>query len=156
MSTEPAPRYDFTDDPDGFTKDDFRRSDPVLDIFLSVTVEDDKVDATIPLTVTTKGTVVSGLAVSFSRWSRDLTSQLKDFGGEPGEFLAGVIKQITDAIVGERAKVVAKREAEDRPTPDTQYLNLKEAVLHADGRKISLGLWRVDKRSIDGWTIGSF
>lgn len=157
MSEEKQPTnasYDFTGDPDGLTLEDFRRTDPILAALLTVALGEDDADASIGITVSTRGTVVTGLAVSLARWTKLWTSRIRDVEGAEG--LADALAPIAASWVEQRAAMVARRTGEDLPTPGSVYLNLKDAVLWTGGQRIAVGMWRVDKRSIDGWSLAYF
>jgi hypothetical protein len=69
-TTGPVAPYDFENDPDGLTKDDFGDQDLLLHLLLGVVPGESDSEQSVGLTVMVKGVVISGLAVSFARWQK--------------------------------------------------------------------------------------
>ena len=96
-----------------------------------------------------KGVVISGLAVSFARWQKLWTAEVRAANKPLGDGFEAALKTLAD----ETADMVARREAADLPTPPPRFLHLSNAEIITGGFRQRLGLMRVRRAQIDAWTL---
>lgn len=148
-SATPITPYDFDSDPDGVRQEDFSDRDRLLELLLAVVPGETDSDNAVGITVVVNGAVVSGLAVSLAHWQQLWTTEIRAANKPLGD----VFNTVMADWVTERADIVARREAEDRPTPGPSYLHLKDAHIVTGGFRQHLGLMRVRRARIDAWTL---
>ncbi|WP_152185542.1 hypothetical protein [Segeticoccus rhizosphaerae] len=147
----PLASYDFENDPDGLTAEDFRGDeDLLLSVLLAVVPGEADSDASVGVTVTVGGVVISGKAVSFAHWSKLWTAEVT----RAHEGMGGGLRAALEGWVQERADFISRREAEDRPVPDPAALCLADAKILNGPHTYRAGLMRVRRSQIDAWSLG--
>ena len=150
-TTGPVTPYDFDNDPDGLTKDDFGDDqDPLLQLLLWVVPGQSDSGQSVGITVMVNGVVISGSAVSFAQWQKLWTAELTAASKPLRDGFEAVLKTWAD----ESAALVERRDAADLPTPPSPFLHLSNAEIITGGFRRRLGLMRVRRARIDAWTLG--
>ncbi len=148
----PAP-YDYTDDPDGVTREEVRYKDLYLQLLMAVVLgrRNDSADGRFGVTANSGGLLVSGLAISHKAWEEFWLEQLRG----PSPELADAMREGLASLTALQDEVWERREAQDRPNPSPQFLHLRDATLYPSGTPVRIGLWRCPIASIHGWTLGT-
>ena len=105
-------------------------TDPVLEQL--VRAVNKSRDATVPVTVSAHGTVVTGVLIAQDAYFTELAE------GRP---LLGALRPATGLLGKEYKKDVDARSGDH---------------LHIRARGAEEGLWRVSLAAVDGWTVGDF
>lgn len=149
--------YDFTDDPDDLTRADFdHQRDPLLSLMRGVLVDDkhEEDQGSFGITVVVNGAVISGSLVGPAPWSAALVKSMSESPTSTGTTLAPAIAHALEQWSTSRRETVVRRDAEDRPTPDTQVMSLMDAYLLQGGNtSVRLGLVRVLVSEVDAWSF---
>lgn len=126
--------------------------DPVLDSFLQLMfgANSDAAEGSFSLTISTDGTVVSGLAVSKSVWLEALVEQLRSGGLTAADRFGEVMDQWDET----QKAINAERDRLDLWNAPHEFVHFKGASV-AQGQSVDVyPLWRAEARSIDGWALG--
>lgn len=97
----------------------------------------------MPVTLLVAGSVIDGEMVSEAVWLDALATAL-EAGGPSAAALGDRLRTV---------KVHVEMAAEDGVGSD--LVHLRGARVHAGGRVVSAGLWRVGLTAVDGWKLGA-
>lgn len=108
-------------------------------------------DGEFGLTITSRGAVVSGLAISAAKWGNLLAQSLIDSGqdalGEAmGTFLA--------TNRSRQRSVALARVDRDLSEIVPGYLHFRSVTVFQGNQSLKLPLWRAQLESVDGWSLG--
>ncbi len=154
--TLPPPEYDWANDPDGLTPADFDTRDWLLDSLLSAIPGESDTDKAISIGLSVNGTVLSGRAVSFARWTKLWTAYLAESGGRNGQELGEGFQIVLPDAVQHRTDFRSRREARHLPVPSPEYLNLTHVKVIVGGQLVNIRFTRVRISQIDAWWVGEF
>lgn len=111
--------------------------------------------AEISLSVSVRGTVITGRLIGVSDWARELRAV---HTGTPlaREFMEGFTGALIEA--GDQIRADLKEiEQHGEPVPPPENLHMRNArIVGSDGRMTPAGgmLWRCRLASVDAWTLG--
>lgn len=153
---ENEPKWDPSNDPDGYTLEDVRPKDIYLDTILDFyTGSNDQGGGAIGLTLQLNGAIVSGIAISRKAWlDATVDSLTLAAGSEVGGAVGSVFNYINDMYVERRTK----REEADLPYRRREFLHMKEVRVTTGGANDYYGLpfWRGSLNDVTGWSLGSW
>lgn len=152
-----ASKWTPEDDPDGYTWDDLKNRDWVLEQFLSVTfgLDDETENASVSLTVDFGGTVVSGLAIPRGAWLVRMAELLNGaFSVDNGEGLGDALERNWRRQFDEMTEERHARAEKDLPTVGRGYIHFGDATVYANGAQMRVKQWRGIMSSVTGWSLG--
>lgn len=133
--------------------DDQPAKDLVLVLLLDLILgfNDEMEENNFGLTVTSNGAVVSGLAVSRRRWSRELAGLLEDGAPQVSEALAGWLTKAFDRT----SELNEKRLQNDVSPVSRTFLHLSKARIYTPNGNLDVPVWRGSLADITSWSLGS-
>ncbi|MEX1037249.1 MAG: hypothetical protein WDZ96_00170 [Acidimicrobiia bacterium] len=124
------------------------------------------------------GSLIQGTVISSNNWLDILAKEMKEGNSESPELLdliAETFERLRDSVQVRHARdteeldvafSLAKVEADEKgddpdgvPPPDREsfrYIHLKDTTIRQGNAWFEPGIFRVDLRSVDGWTLGTF
>ncbi|MFB9665746.1 hypothetical protein HP467_01940 [Curtobacterium albidum] len=147
---EPA-EWDPATDPDGYTWEDVRPHDVLLDVALNFTTggRDDTRGGSLSLTVIVGGQVVSGVAISRRDWIDGVTAGYVQAGGT--EHLGKLYNEVHEMAVNEWTR----RDDAELPARARHFLHMRDVILGVGPGAIKLGYWRGVLADVSGWSFDS-
>lgn len=109
-------------------------------------------DSNMALTVTVGGSIISGDAISQASWIDRTMSAVEASNPTWGGQTRGVFEEWLAA--GEQSR--AEREAAGRPRIRHHFLHFDNAVFHAGGEDVRIGLVRVKVDEVQAWSMGKW
>lgn len=152
----PAPddgpaKWDPASDPDGYTWEDVRSKDFLLDVVLDFALgEREEPGGSFTLTITTGGQVVSGTAISRSEWMDAVASQYEGAGGT--EHLRQVFEKLQERILEE----MDRRKAADLPEGARGFVHMRDVRIGNGNVWTQVPYWRGALADVSGWSLGSW
>ncbi len=144
-------KWDPATDPDGYTREEVRPKDLLLDAVLDFTVgRREEPGGSFSLTVLVGGQVVSGMAISRGEWIDAVSTQYEQSGGT--EHLRKVFELVNDHIRTEEDR----REAADLPTYARRFLHMRDVRIGTGDAWTQLPYWRGALEDVTGWSFGSW
>jgi hypothetical protein len=129
-------------------------SDPTLVLLVALI---NKADLEMGLTVSSNGVVLSGQAISYAKYNREMAEQMRGAAGNAD--LASTFAEIYETRERE-AQEQAATDPEEDPALLPNYLHLRLRVLPQTLLPIEAGgnsdclLWRCSLTSVDGYALG--
>lgn len=154
-STEEATvLHDYTNDPDGLTRDDVRPIDVMLQSFIAgaLGLTQDDSDASFAITLNVSGVIISGTAIPLGRWTRLTLEKIKSNSEAMGE----IFTIVTDSMSDSSDQRIVRRNEAGLPGPFHKFLHLRDVTIFTPGDTLQPDLWRVNLRQVTGWNLGSF
>lgn len=144
-------KWDPATDPDGYTRDEVRSKDLLLDVVLDFAIgRREEPGGSFSLTATVGGQVVSGIAISRGEWMDGVASQYEQHGGT--EHLRKVFDMVNDRTRTEEER----REAADLPTRARRFLHMRDVRVGNGDTWTQLPYWRGALEDVSGWSFGSW
>ncbi|GIG40498.1 hypothetical protein Cph01nite_22600 [Cellulomonas phragmiteti] len=143
--------YAFDQDPDGFTRDDMLPADGILDIFLTAVLGYKDTDASVGITVSIGGALVSGTAIPRGRWQQLWFDSMR--AAAPG--LTTALEPHFDRQLDATAEVYDRRDKAGLPIPALKHLHLRDVTMWNTSQQVHLPIWRARLDRLDGWSIGT-
>ncbi|MBT1667316.1 hypothetical protein [Curtobacterium flaccumfaciens] len=148
---EEPTKWDPSSDPDGYTRDEMRSKDLLLDAVLDFGVgRREEPGGSFNLTVTLGGQMVSGRAISRGEWADAVATQYEQGGGT--EYLRKVFDLVNEKIIAEQKR----REGADLPIRGRRFLHMKDVRIGIGGKYTEMPYWRGALDDIVGWSLGSW
>jgi hypothetical protein len=137
-------------DPHGYTREDLRAADGLLDFFLTIALGVEESESNFGITLSVGGQLVSGNAISRGTWQKLWMQSVRTANAD----FADAMEPAYDRLMGFYLDHLKEREEGDLPRPPHGYIHLRDAALWQGGTPIEIGLWRGRLDRLDGWSMG--
>jgi hypothetical protein len=153
----PAKKYDWENDPDGYTLDDVTPKDRYLNAFLLFILgsHDDGLDGSFGITLTTTGGTVSGIAITREAWIEGIKSQLRHVTTESNQETFDAIDTVFTGFSRMASEKSRERDANELPIAPRQFIHLRDAHLGVGPSSATTAFWRGSLADVIGWSVGS-
>jgi hypothetical protein len=117
-------------------------------------------NAEASITLMIGGSIVSGIAISFSAWQRGLEELLLTGDTDTPEANATMAEGLRLARIDYEASKLDDLDPEvnhenEEPTWFTK-IHLRDAVVHTNGQRMEVRYWRGELDRVDGWWLGYY
>lgn len=144
-------KWDPATDPDGYTREDVRSKDFLLNVMLDFGLGTrEEPGGSFNLTLIVGGQVVSGIAISRGEWMDAVAGQFEGAGGH--EYLRKIFDKANDAIVEEEGR----RTAADLPTRARRFVHMRDVRIGNGNVWTEVPYWRGALADVSGWSLGSW
>jgi len=152
LATEDEPaKWDEASDPDGYTHEDVRSKDFLLDVVMKFAFGNkEEPGVSFGLTLTLGGQVVSGMAITRGEWMDGVASQYEESGGT--EYLRKIFTKVHEGIVADEAR----REAANLPNRGRRFIHMRDVQIGNGGGWTEAPYWRGALADVTGWSLGSW
>lgn len=103
------------------------------------------------MTLSIGGTLISGLVISQARWLKLWAECIRPHAAP----LADGLESGLAPTLAMRAEMAERRTTAGLLTPSPRFIHLEDATIVTGGFRQKVGLWRVSRSSIDGWTVAT-
>lgn len=152
----PPPKWSPEDDPDGYTWDDIRPKDFLLESLLDFYVggDDTSAEGAIGITVLSGGLTVSGIAISRRAW---IDAMKATFAKSMTSDYSDAIGTVYDMTAERLEDVYKRRDAADLPTHKRTHLHMRDVrIIMGVDDHVTMPLWRGTLDDVTGWSMGSW